>query len=83
MTSNVYGRLGGVNAIGNAATQGTYGGAYSHNNHHGTNAAHPNSHTTAEGNYLYNMQPEDYLGKYIYTFDNISFKKVKIYYWFI
>jgi len=44
MTSNVYGRLSGANAIGNSTSTATYGGVYGHTNHTGHHG--PSTHGT-------------------------------------
>ena len=66
MTSNVYGRLSGANAIGNTTSTATYGGVYGHTNHgghHGPSTHGGHGQGQADPNYMNNMQPEDYLGK--------------------
>ena len=68
MTSNVYGRLQASNAIGQTGSTATYGGVYGHSNHIGHHApATHNSgggHNPGDPNFVNNMNPEDYLGKY-------------------
>ena len=61
MASNAYGRLQPGVAMTNTGATTSYGGGYGHGSH-----GHDSSHVNAQNdsNYVNNIQPEDYLGKF-------------------
>lgn len=69
MSTNTYGRMQtSLPMSSNTGATTSYGGGYGHGSHggHGSHTLHGTSHTTAQNdsNYVNNIQPEDYLGKF-------------------
>jgi hypothetical protein len=58
--------------MSNTGATTSYGGGYGHGSHggHAAHALHGASHATAQNDqsYVNNIQPEDYLGKYLVDF---------------